>query len=282
MNSESIKKRVFLVGCSRSGTTISQVLVAGHSAICSFPETFFFIDSAKRFPWQYFLPSNRYKNILIDVLKRIQREDLSSYIPGHPITFSYAADIYTRILDSVAKEQNKDIWLEKSPMHVLHIDVIQQYVPNCHFIHVLRDGRDVVASIRDRSIKYPNRFGHEHHPDIAVKRWNKAIRSSKKYFGMSGHTFILYDKLIEHLDTTLDKICSDLNILFEPTMKETGSAYERVVPSHLAHLNGTKGPIVGASSKFEKLFDIKTQEWINEHLNTEEYMSFRKEILSLA
>ena len=37
-----ITKRIFLIGCPRSGTTIAQVMLAGHPEILSFPETQFF------------------------------------------------------------------------------------------------------------------------------------------------------------------------------------------------------------------------------------------------
>src|ERR1043166_465784 len=38
----SIERRIFLVGCARSGTTLLQSLLAAHSSIASFPETHFF------------------------------------------------------------------------------------------------------------------------------------------------------------------------------------------------------------------------------------------------
>ena len=44
-------KRIYIVGCPRSGTTLLQSMVAAHPLLTSYPETHF---------WDYTIPKNRY------------------------------------------------------------------------------------------------------------------------------------------------------------------------------------------------------------------------------
>lgn len=39
------------------------------------------------------------------------------------------------------------IWLEKTPLHLLYIKQFEQFIPGVKFIHLLRNGADVVASL---------------------------------------------------------------------------------------------------------------------------------------
>ena len=41
-NTRAILSRIFLVGCPRSGTTLTQSLLAAHPMVASFPESHFF------------------------------------------------------------------------------------------------------------------------------------------------------------------------------------------------------------------------------------------------
>ncbi|PSO85475.1 MAG: hypothetical protein BRC45_04015 [Cyanobacteria bacterium QS_5_48_63] len=48
-------------------------------------------------------------------------------------------------------EANKKRWAEKTPRHILHLPKIFFCYPNCRVIIMLRDGRDVAFSIKDRT-----------------------------------------------------------------------------------------------------------------------------------
>ena len=57
-------------------------------------------------------------------------------------------------------------WVEKTPNHLMYIDDIASYVPEARFVHVLRNGEDVVASIVDADLSQPTRAFRG-----GVKRW---------------------------------------------------------------------------------------------------------------
>jgi hypothetical protein len=65
-----------------------------------------------------------------------------------------------RLMGCVVERSNKPRWGEKSPCNVNAIEHIFHYFPKARFIHMIRDGRDVVCSLR-------------HHPKY---RWEKGVR----------------------------------------------------------------------------------------------------------
>jgi hypothetical protein len=48
----------------------------------------------------------------------------------------------------IAEAQGKPRWAEKTPSHVYHMKEIKTRIPTAKFIHIVRDGRSVAASLR--------------------------------------------------------------------------------------------------------------------------------------
>lgn len=269
--SDSIARRAFIVGCDRSGTTVFQVSVASHSRITSFPETFFFQHLPGilgRFPLWLGMASEKARPALRRALKEIGRTDLENRIPSSWRLRPYV-DTFLDILDREALEQGNDIWVEKTPAHVLRLRLIQQYVPKVHIIHMIRDGRDVVASIWDRAQRYGDTFSKQRqNPSFGIQRWNRALRESLAYLGQPGHTFVVYEQFVRDPERVLRGVCRDLSISYEDKMIEgTDEAAESVVPDEKGWLQKAKGPVQATESKFDRLFSPAEQRKIENRLN---------------
>ena len=152
-----VTKRVFLVGCPRSGTTIAQVMLAAHPEVLSFPETQFFkwaVGLRRRPQLRIGLATGLERRAFHRcVEERLNRPDLKDRLPRQPLLFRTAVNAYVSVLDELTMDDGKAIWLEKTPLHVHFTDLIEKYVSRAHFIHVVRRGSDVVASIRDRALR---------------------------------------------------------------------------------------------------------------------------------
>lgn len=123
-------KRIFLVGAPRSGTTMLQSLLASHPSLISFPETKFFHyllsePLAQSFPY-------RLEKFFIDEIKR---PELLNSFPGDQSDLK-KANWLIKILDNLAEEQEKCIWLEKTPEHIYFIDYLEKLLPDALFIHI--------------------------------------------------------------------------------------------------------------------------------------------------
>lgn len=273
--SEAIEKRVFLVGCSRSGTTLLQVSVASHSRITSFPETFFFQrlpGALGRPPLWMGIANEMVVPVLKEVLREIDRPDLEDCIPDSWRLRPYV-ETYLEILDQQAIEAGNDLWLEKTPTHVHRLPLILGYVPKVHVIHMIRDGRDVVASICHRARKYSDSFADEQEePSFGINRWNRALRESNAYLGKPEHTFVVYNQFVRNPERSMRRICQDLGVSYEPQMVTgTEEAARSVVPDEKGWLQQAKEPIEVKESKFQRLFSPAEQNDIEEKLNLELY-----------
>ena len=278
-----MKKRLFIVGCSRSGTTLLQVSVASHSQVKSFPETFFFKEATGRFGRplaRLGLATGEERRALRRVIQEINRPDLAEEIPRHPILYRTAAACFVHILDQVALEADKQAWVEKTPMHVHFVELIRRHVPKAHFIHIIRDGRDVVASIYDRAMTYPDKFEGQQDLSFGVKRWNQALAASLDQLGQPHHSFVLYDDLVAHAERVKAHIFEETGLLpNEPILPvEHQEAANDVVPDCRPWIKAAKKPPHPKPRKFDRLFTPEEKNWITKQLSLAEYKRLRAQI----
>lgn len=85
------------------------------------------------------------------------------------------------ILDSFFEKaggQPQQVFLEKTPFHIKYADVILKSFPEAKIINMVRDGRDVCASLRARSkAKQWARYDTQ----TIISQWKKCIHLSEKF-----------------------------------------------------------------------------------------------------
>ncbi len=103
-------------------------------------------------------------------------------------------------------EKNKSIWVEKTPIHILYIQKAFTYRPNCKFILMIRDGRDVVCSLRVR----------EAYKDIsaAIDRWIHDNLFGWTYWSHPQVKVVKYENLVTSPQATIQDICNFLGVSY--------------------------------------------------------------------
>src|SRR4029453_3236925 len=87
------------------------------------------------------------------------------------------------------------------------------------FIHIIRNGKDNVASLYDNARKYPGpMWGQYQTVEIAVRRWNVAWEESQKYRHDSAHYMVRYEDLASSPRKSLEGICKFLGCNFDERM----------------------------------------------------------------
>jgi hypothetical protein len=270
-----IHRRFFIGGCSRSGTTFLQRLLAGHSRIHTFPETGVFLRAlgmrGRVLPWTRLgLTLGKERKALARLLDHAGADPGAGPplppLPPRRILLQSSADDVVCFLDRLTLRAGKDVWLEKTPRHVLHASRIRRLVPSSLFVHMVRNGPDVVASIADRARKYPERFPGQGDPGYGVRQWNRSMRATEVAMGEPGHLIVKYEILASQPEETLRGLCHRLGLGFEEGMLAPPASGEFILKeeSWKAPLSGPIGP---APSKFHDLFDGGTRERINEGLD---------------
>jgi hypothetical protein len=132
------KRPIFIGGMFKSGTSLLRAMIAQHPNIASGLETYWF-----DLPWPVVEPDER--------LERLA----SFYGFSSADIYALARDcvdvpmFLTRLLDSYAKRHGKARWAEKTPGNVRHMERILSAWPDAQLIHVIRDPKDVFASLQE-------------------------------------------------------------------------------------------------------------------------------------
>lgn len=196
---------VFVGGCGRSGTTLFKELLNRHSRCACGPETSLYglpfnIDNIAA-PWD------------------MDREHLESMVERSQNLVEFADLFALEFLE----QEGKLRWIEKTPNNVRAIDRLLTWYPNARFIHVIRDGRDVMCSLR-------------HHPRervvngeiIPVQSNNPIEKSATRWLNDTtmGLAFqnhprcleVRYETLVRDPETEMKRVCSFIGEDYEPGM----------------------------------------------------------------
>jgi hypothetical protein len=131
---------VFVVGCPRSGTTYLQKLLASHPRVLTGQESDLF-------------------DMYIGPLTRIWERELRTpsdgrggvglgcYLSEEEFITAVKGFLMQLLKPMISNLQPNEIFLEKTPSHAFFIEEILELLPQARFIHILRDVRDVVASL---------------------------------------------------------------------------------------------------------------------------------------
>lgn len=262
---------IFVVGCPRSGTTLLQSLLGAHPAIATFPETKFFFYGVPQYEPRrraVGMISQHFKTWLKDFfIEQINRPDLLQGLPRVPLRSLYLKKLIG-ILDTLTQEQNKSLWLEKTPEHLYQIETIEKYVAGVRFIHIVRNGADVVASLYEATHKYPKPWNGALDIDRCIERWLEAIPISSQHLHKNNHTLVRYEELVEDPGSTLLQLCDFLSLEFDDNMLDDyREVAERVTMLHEAG-RIVKPKITSANSeKFYRIFDQRQREYILNRLS---------------
>jgi hypothetical protein len=167
---------VLLVGAPRSGTTWLQSMLGSRPEIATPQETDLF---------------TRYVQPLHDAwswqLRGTPDDWRSRRFKGLPGLLS--ADEFRdlvrrgvdRVLEGVLKlAPEARIVVEKSPAHSLCAEVVAEYVPHARVVHLVRDGRDVVASLTAAGATWGRRWAPADVTD-AARSWVRHVQGARDY-----------------------------------------------------------------------------------------------------
>ena len=160
----------FIIGSPRSGTTWLQKILGSHESIVTAQESEFFVSFA--LPWirsfenQLNNPSGRGGTGLPCYLTENQFEAI-------------IRNTFYQIIAEVRAYSEERIFVEKTPSHALVVDIIHRILPRAKFIHIVRDPRDVAASM----IAASKSWGKNWAPGntfTAARMWSQHVRTARE------------------------------------------------------------------------------------------------------
>ncbi|MCA9380083.1 sulfotransferase [Candidatus Dojkabacteria bacterium] len=195
------KPPIFIGGEGRSGTTLMRAMLNNHPKIFCGPETHFFTD--KDFISFYNSLQTKYTGRISEYNENVHDEVNEMY-----------SGIINNFFTKHANKYNKERWADKTPYNVKSIDfLLDVFDGDIKFIHMIRDGRDVAASI----ISMP--WGPKTIEE-AAHSWSSIIKNTRKHVGKDYYLEIKYEDLVLKQDVILREICDFIDERFVASMLE--------------------------------------------------------------
>jgi Sulfotransferase family len=203
----------FAVGMNRSGTTLLRMMLDAHPQLTIPPETHFVPDLIKACKADDATP----ESVLAAIKEHREWGDFDfsdQEVLGWfgSLDKLRAGDAVRAFFDAYAGRVGKPRWGDKTPKYVMNMPLIQRALPEAHFIHVIRDGRDVALSVLDRTVR-----------DIdaahVAGRWKKKVSKAREVAPRLDHYLeIRYEDLILDTEPTLRRVCEFIELEFDPEM----------------------------------------------------------------
>jgi hypothetical protein len=235
---------IFIVGCPRSGTTLLQLVVNAHPEIAVMPEA----------PWIYRFPKRRVgitpegavtADLIPALLEHpkfaplgITRSDLLSLI-GDNQRPTYSAFV-ERIFDLYGKMQSKDLVGNKTPALVRRLELVHELWPEARIVHLIRDGRDVFLSIKNRGLHHRNSgvgISRTEDPVSTIGLWwelNVQMgRKAGRTLGPGLYYEVLYERLVKNPTDACADLCAFLGVPYRNAMLrfyESGKTQKASLP----------------------------------------------------
>jgi protein-tyrosine sulfotransferase len=211
----SLEEHIVMGGAPRSGTTLLRRLLDRHPDVCSGAETKLFVPAAFNLEWlsrSYGLPLAELSSM------RTEAASQAAFIDA------FAARART--------DAGKERWAEKTPQNVRYLDWILERFPRASVIHIIRDGRDVICSMR----QHPDwRWVHgtwqkvlvERPLEWYVERWLADTAAGLAWRGDPRYTEVRYEDLVADPEVVIPALCEGIGIDAEPAWLEAVTRREQ-------------------------------------------------------
>jgi hypothetical protein len=203
----------FICGATRSGTTLLRLMLDAHPQMAIPPETHFVPPLMSRC-----------------VEGPVTADELAALVVEHPRWGDFhldegelreafraldpltAADAVRTFYRLYAERHGKTRSGDKTPGYVRKMRRLQRVLPEIHFIHVIRDGRDVALSL------LPLNFGPSTVAE-AAELWVQRVGDARRQSHSINHyTEVFYEDLVRDTAGVLERVCEYIDLEYDPAM----------------------------------------------------------------
>ena len=255
------QKIIFIIGASRSGTTLLSFILRNHSQVFGLNETHFFGEIWDPRSNNERLSEHQLISGAAIILAWQERGVFASRPPRTDLDMAHAlvdslpgddrnpAGVFVSVVSHLANQAGKSILCEQTPRNIFYADALLHTYPNARVVHVMRDPRAVMASQKKRwqrrhmaadrkTVPLPQslRVWVNYHPYTAARLWSRASRKAQTLESHPRFTMLRFEDILEDPEQTIRLLCSDLGIDYEPAMLEVG----QVNSSHQSSVGGAR------------------------------------------
>ena len=207
---------VFIVGAPRSGTTLLRNMLNRHPRFSICRETRFYhsVYSRRRAFGDLSNPEKR-RQVVEEYLATERIRKLGVDLSGlRDKLMREATDyraLFTCFLEYYAEFHGKPRCGEKTPYHAVFTETLCEWYPGASIIHLVRDPRDVVASLQ----RMP---WASNSVVINASSWVSLNRAAQRSSYRPGYLLVHYETLLIEPEGELTRICAHLGEQYAPSM----------------------------------------------------------------
>jgi hypothetical protein len=128
-----------------------------------------------------------------------------------------------------ARRFDKPRWGDKTPFYNQYLRTVESVLPEAHFIHIIRDGRD--AALSGKGLPFVAGDLEE-----IGRNWSQQILNTRRQARSCRHYLeVKYEDLLLKTTEVLQKICAFIDLDYEQGMER----YYRQAPERMAELSDT-------------------------------------------
>lgn len=215
---------VFIVGCPRSGTTLLQRMLNAHPLLAVANDSHFIPRAIDRVGLDEGMTLWPAHVDFVRTYKRTVRLDLPAEAFEPEADSGTYPKYVSQIYRAFAAAKGKLLAGEKTPDYVKRIDLLHRLFPSAKFLHIIRDGREVVQSVLEWSNdrKGPAKLKiWDQNPFAVASLWwahqvESGLRSGRNLDGL--YMEVRYDELASDPEPLLGRIVEFLGIPDNPSM----------------------------------------------------------------
>ena len=243
------------------------LMLHAHSRIAMPPETRFLMrvyDNQASFG-DLTVRANRRKLALAIVrggkfmdLELDRAETRRAIVAGPPTIGSAIGTVFR----SYAARFGKERWGDKRPIYFQKMEAIRMMFPDAQFIHLIRDGRDCVASLK--RVPWWRKGSIE-----AIALWTQAIdygRRAARRLPADSFYELQYEHLVADPRGELQKLCTFLGEEFEEGMLQPHRVAAQAVPERKSWHENTRGAVnsksVGGYTEVLEPWEIRLMNFV--------------------
>lgn len=216
----NLSRPIFVVGCPRSGTTLVQCILSASSQAFSLPETHFF---SWVLPAIQAEPGSPIRSEQLPLFRQTFETESGLRLPEAfwsalraqvPMT---AKDILVGVVEHHRPPDGASLRaIEKTPRHVLHLDLIGRAFPDALFVDVVRDPIDVASSL----LGVP--FESSRSVLSYAQRWTESVQAARAYARAQPARLrtVVYETLVREPEVSVRQLCDFTGLPYEPRMLE--------------------------------------------------------------
>jgi len=206
---------VVIGGSPRSGTTLLRSMLGRHRLIHSGPETTLFlhrisspVEVAERLDWDA---------ADIEAWQRQSRSQM---------------EFIERCATAVLDRAGKSIWAEKTPRNVGRFGFVRRRFPHAKLVHIIRDGRDVVCSLRREPFSKVENAAWD--SVRAARRcavqWRSSVKAGLRFRGDPAYHEIRYEDLVRDPEPVLRALLRFLDVPWDQAMLSARASITETEP----------------------------------------------------